>query len=72
MKRKENFTVGFIGLGLIGGSIAKNIRRIYPNYQIIGYDIDAQTVTNALFEGTLTVAAKAVDDTFGSCDYIFL
>lgn len=72
MKRRDNFTIGFIGLGLIGGSIAKNIRRIYPNYQIIGYDIDAQTVTNALFEGTLTTAAEKVDDTFGSCDYIFL
>lgn len=72
MKRKENFTVGFIGLGLIGGSIAKNIRRVYPNYHIIGYDIDPKTVTDALKEGTLTTAAMAVDDTFSPCDYIFL
>ena len=28
----SNFTIGFIGLGLIGGSIAKGIRRVFPNY----------------------------------------
>ena len=26
----EHFTIGFIGLGLIGGSIAKTIRRVHP------------------------------------------
>ena len=34
----SNFTIGFIGLGLIGGSIAKGIRRVFPNYTLIGMD----------------------------------
>lgn len=72
MERKDNFTIGFIGLGLIGGSIAKNVRRVYPNYQIIGYDTDPDTVLLAKEEGTLTVAATAVDANFSLCDYIFL
>ena len=32
--------IGFIGLGLIGGSIAKTIRRIHPEITMIAYDID--------------------------------
>ena len=38
MSTETNFTIGFIGLGLIGGSIAKNVRRVFPNYTVIGYD----------------------------------
>lgn len=34
----NNLTVGFIGFGLIGGSIAKALRREYPNIEIIGYE----------------------------------
>ena len=49
MQIKENFTIGFIGLGLIGGSIAKAIRRVYPNYQIIGYDTDDSALQTALY-----------------------
>lgn len=30
--------IGFIGLGLIGGSIAKAIRQYYPEYDIIAFD----------------------------------
>ena len=28
-------TIGFIGLGLIGGSIAKTIRKFHPDYHIL-------------------------------------
>ena len=28
-------TIGFIGLGLIGGSIAKAIRKFHPDYHIL-------------------------------------
>ena len=29
----ETTTIGFIGLGLIGGSIAKAIRKFHPDYR---------------------------------------
>ena len=72
MNTTTSFTIGFIGLGLIGGSIAKNIRRVYPNYQIIGFDTDEETLMTALTEGTLDHAASSVDSAFAPCDYVFL
>ena len=72
MNNKDNFTVGFIGLGLIGGSIAKAIRRVYPNYHIIGYDTDTDALQRALEDKTLSQAVRAVDQSFSICDYIFL
>ena len=44
MNTKEHFSIGFIGLGLIGGSIAKSIRRIFPDTEILGYDVDQEAL----------------------------
>ena len=30
--------IGFIGLGLIGGSIAKAIRQYYPDFELVAFD----------------------------------
>ena len=50
----NDFSIGFIGLGLIGGSIAKSIRRIFPDYKIIGFDNNIETLKIATADGTLT------------------
>lgn len=50
----SNFTIGFIGLGLIGGSIAKGIRRVFPNYTLIGMDENPDTIKSALEDGMLS------------------
>ena len=44
MKQKK---IGFIGLGLIGGSIAKAIRRYYPDYEIVAFDKNRETLALA-------------------------
>lgn len=72
MNLSSHFTIGFIGLGLIGGSIAKSIRRIFPDYTIIAFDVDRDAVQEALQDGTLTIPAEGIDQTFSQCDYIFL
>ncbi|MDO5155262.1 MAG: prephenate dehydrogenase [Eubacteriales bacterium] len=67
----NSFCVGFIGLGLIGGSIAKSIRRVYPNTEILGFDVDQVALNTALQEGTLNKSVTSIE-AMNHCDYIFL
>lgn len=64
--------VGFVGLGLIGGSIAKAIRQYYPDCEITAFDKSKETLALALQENVITAASATIDDSFRGCDYIFL
>lgn len=64
--------IGFIGLGLIGGSIAKAIRKYYPDYEIAAFDKNRETLALAVQEGVIHTACSSIDDNFRGCDYIFL
>lgn len=64
--------IGFIGLGLIGGSIAKAIRRYYPDYKIIAFDHNKETLALATRESVIHVACTSIDNNFRGCSYIFL
>ena len=65
-------TFGFIGLGLIGGSIARAIREKFPQSHIIAFDINQASLEAALSDGVINTAASAIDETFTPCDYLFL
>lgn len=64
--------VGFVGLGLIGGSVAKAIRQYYPDYEIIAFDKNKETLALATQESIIDVACTSIDDNFANCNYIFL
>ncbi|MBE5958296.1 MAG: prephenate dehydrogenase [Lachnospiraceae bacterium] len=68
----QKFTFGFIGLGLIGGSIAKALRRVMPYCRIIAYNRSEMARVMALKDGTADVTTDKVDSVFAECDYIFL
>lgn len=68
----SNMTCGFIGLGLIGGSIAKAVKKFYPDTTIIAYDINKKALDLAGRENIVDIAARNIDERFSSCDYIFL
>lgn len=68
----SQFTCGFIGLGLIGGSIAKALKASDPSIQIIAYDTNENTLLQALQEKTADNITDTIDERFGTCDYIFL
>lgn len=65
-------TVGFIGLGLIGGSIARAIKHFYPDSYLMAHTRSARTTEYALTEGIIDRALPSVGEAFASCDYIFL
>ena len=65
-------TIGFIGLGLIGGSIAKTIRRVHPDYHILAYARHRETLAAALNSGTIDGVLEEKDERYHHCDYIFL
>lgn len=54
--RKVKMKIAIIGLGLIGGSLAKAFKK-YTDYDIIGYDRDENVLNKALFE-------KSIDGVF--------
>jgi prephenate dehydrogenase len=69
-------TYGFIGLGLIGGSIAKAIRTARPDAEIIAFDTNSNSLLLAQKEHIADfIFTKADSDAFsrlGSCEFIFL
>ena len=64
--------IGFIGFGLIGGSIAKALKENNPDYTITAYDINKDSLKLALSEGIIDTAAEAIDEHFSDCGFIFM
>ena len=65
-------TYGFIGLGLIGGSIARAIRETNKDAVIIAYDVNQDSLRLALEDGVANEITDKIDDHFSRCDYVFL
>jgi prephenate dehydrogenase len=68
----QKLTVGFLGLGLIGGSIARAMKNKLENVRIIAYDINRETLEAALDEGVADEILISPDQRFRVCDYLFL
>lgn len=64
--------LGFIGLGLIGGSIVKTAKRLHPDISIIARSGRQSTITDAYGEGLIENDKNAAIEDFSDCDYIFL
>lgn len=69
MNRKH---VGFIGLGLIGGSIAKALKENNSDFKITAFDINKDSLELAVREGIVDTATDAIDEHFKDCDFIFM
>lgn len=75
-----NMKIGFIGLGLIGGSIAKALSKIkqtvseQQSYEIIAYDTKTNysQLQKALSDNVIDRICNEFDVDFKTCDIIFL
>lgn len=68
----SELTCGFIGLGLIGGSIARALKEYNENIKIIAYDINTDSLKQAQKDRVADVITDSIDEHFSTCDYIFL
>jgi prephenate dehydrogenase len=67
--------VGFIGFGLIGGSIARGLKEINPNNTLIAYNYNKNKISKGLEEALSDHVLDFVYHDlakFSDCDYIFL
>lgn len=65
-------TFGFIGLGLIGGSIARALKRSCPQVRIMAYMRTRPKLEQAKADGIVDVILDGIDETLSQCDLIFL
>ena len=64
--------IGFIGLGLIGGSIAKKLHALHSELTMIATAHHAETVAEAFKEHLIINNTPCELKDFADCDYIFL
>ena len=63
---------GFIGLGLIGGSIARAIKRVREDSYIVAFTPHKETVDAAHSQGIIDKPLYEIGKDFSDCDIIFL
>lgn len=68
----KDTTFGFIGLGLIGGSIARGIKRTYPDARIMAYMRTRAKLDQAKADGIVDVILDGIGEPLQECDIIFL
>ena len=65
-------TIAFIGLGLIGGSIARGIKRANPDTTIMAYMRTRSRLEQAKTDGIVDVILDGIGEELRQCDLIFL
>lgn len=72
----EDITAGFIGFGLIGGSIARALKELQPNCRLIAYNYyigkNNPNLEEAYEDNTLDAIYTTLTEGFSQCDIIFL
>lgn len=65
-------TIGFYGLGLIGGSLAKTIRKYFPETELIAWNRTHAVLEEAVRQNIIDYACGPDDPRFAECDLLFL
>lgn len=66
------YKIGIIGLGLIGGSIAKALKSSTIVSKITAFDLDKTVLEEALCENSIDSYSTQIDSCFADADFIFI
>ncbi len=61
--------IGIVGLGLIGGSLAKSAKK-NTKFKVYGYDLDKNVVDKAISEKSID--GELTEKRLSTCDYVFI
>ena len=61
--------IGVVGLGLIGGSLAKSAKK-NTNHKVYGYDLDKEVINKAISEKSID--GELTEKRLVTCDYVFI
>ena len=64
--------IGIIGLGLMGGSLAKSFKKLDTVSKIVAFDTDKDALEKAKQEKVIDIYTDKIDDYFKDLDYIFI
>ncbi|OOB79344.1 MAG: hypothetical protein BEN18_04280 [Epulopiscium sp. Nuni2H_MBin001] len=65
--------IGIIGLGLIGGSIAKSLKTVHSQHSyIVAYDTNVSSLSHALNQGIINKISYKIGSEFSDCNVIFV
>ncbi len=64
--------IAFIGLGLIGGSIARGLKRSHPEITIMAYMRTRSKLEQAKREGMVDIILDGIGPELNQCDLVFL
>ena len=68
----KDLTIGFIGLGLIGGSIAREIKRSRRDVRIMACEEPGISLEQAKRDGVVDVILDGMGEEISWCDLVFL
>ena len=66
------YTVGIIGLGFLGGSLAKSLIKSEKVKEIIACDKNIDSLKQAQEEGIIVDYSLDIDEKFEKCDFVFI
>lgn len=68
----KRYKFGIVGLGLIGGSLAKALREAFNSSVIVAFNRREEPRKMAYEEKVADIVTGQIDDSFRDCDYIYL
>ncbi len=66
------YNIGIIGLGFLGGSLAKSLRVTNIVNEIIAFDKNIESLKLAKNENVINEYSEKIDEKFYNCDIVFI